>query len=82
MGPMEAPPLDAAALAELVAIVQTMVNESGNPVGFDAHAWTVDWVTHPVPALGMRCPLEYMQTQAGLAIVRTLLLQIQSGAYS
>jgi len=79
---MEAPPLDTAVLAELVAIVQRMVNESGNPVGFDAHGWTVDWVTHPVPALGGRCPVEYMQTKDGLAVVKTLLLQMQSGAYS
>lgn len=39
---MEAAPLDTAALAELVAIVKRMVNESGNPVGFNADAWTVD----------------------------------------
>lgn len=79
---MEEPPMDAVALARLVAIVQRMVNESGEPAGFDAHAWTVDWVTHPVPALDMACPAHYMGTADGLAIVETLLLQIETGAYS
>lgn len=79
---METPPVNADALTRLVAIVQRMVNEGGNPEGFDAHAWTVDWMTHPVPALGMACPAEYMQTEEGRGIVETLLLQIESGAYS
>ena len=79
---MEELRVDAAALARLVAIVQRIVNECGNPVGFDAHAWTLDWATHPVPALGMACPAEYMRTDEGRAIVETLLLRIESGAYS
>lgn len=77
---MEVPPMDAFALAKLVANVQRMVNESGDPAGFDAHAWNVDWLTHPVPALGRACPAEYMRTADGLAIVETLLLQIETGA--
>ena len=51
-------------------------------MGFDAHAWTVDWIRHPVPALGMACPAEYTQTEEGREIVETLLLRIQTGAYS
>lgn len=79
---MNTPPVDPEALARLVAVVQRMVNESGDSVGFDAHAWTVDWMTQPVPALGMACPAEYMQTEEGRDIVERLLLQMQSGAYS
>ena len=79
---MEEQSVDATALARLVAIVQRMVNESGDPVGFDAQAWVLDWVRHPVPALGMACPAEYLHTEEGRAIVETLLVQIQSGAYS
>lgn len=76
------PPIDASAMTRLVSLVQRIVNESGNPEGFDAHAWTLDWLTHPVPALGMARPAEYMQTEEGLVLVERLLLQVQSGAYS
>ena len=74
--------MDPTVVSKLVGLVQQMVNEGGDPVGFDAHAWTVDWLTHPVPALGGACPADYLQTEDGRAVVETLLMQIQSGAYS
>lgn len=72
-------PRDVSALA---ALVQRVVDESGDPVGFDALAWTTRWLHHPVPASGGACPAEYMATPEGRALVETLILRMQSGAYS
>lgn len=74
-----ADPRDVSALA---ALVQRVVDESGDPVGFDALAWTTRWLHRPVPALGGACPVEYMATPEGRALVETLLMRMQSGAYS
>lgn len=66
----------------LAAIVRRIVNESGNPVGFDACAWTTEWIHEAVPALGGGRPIDFMVTAEGRALVETLVLQMQSGAYS
>lgn len=69
-------------MAALVALVQRVVNESGDPVGFDARAWTTRWLRRRIPALGGACPAEYMATPDGRALVKTLIKRMQSGAYS
>lgn len=69
-------------VAALSALVQRVVDESGDPVGFDSHAWTTRWLRRPMPALGGRCPAEYMATPDGRALAETLILRMQSGAYS
>lgn len=66
----------------LTAVVQRIVNESGDPVEFDAGAWTLEWIHESVPALGGARPIDYMGTAEGRAVVETLVLQMQSGAYS
>ncbi|MGE0372650.1 MAG: antitoxin Xre/MbcA/ParS toxin-binding domain-containing protein [Reyranella sp.] len=66
----------------LTAVVQRIVDESGNPEGFDAHAWTLKWIQERVPALGGARPIDYMGTAEGRALIETLILQMQSGAYS
>ncbi len=66
----------------LVALVQRVVDDSGDPVGFNALAWTTNWLHRPVPALGGACPAEYMATPEGRALFRTLIMRMQSGAYS
>jgi uncharacterized protein (DUF2384 family) len=73
------PPRDVSAL---VALVQRVVVESGDPAGFDAAAWTARWLSRPVPALGGRCPMDYLDTQEGRALLETLIMRMQSGAYS
>ena len=75
-------PIDSRDVQELAALVQRMVDESGDPVGFDAHAWTTRWLHRPLPALGGVCPVEYMKTPDDRAIVKTLILSMQSGAYN
>lgn len=66
----------------LAAVVQRIVEGSGDPVGFDAHAWTSDWLQTSLPALGGSRPAEYMGRLEGRTHVATLILRIQSGAYS
>ncbi|HQC96537.1 MAG TPA: MbcA/ParS/Xre antitoxin family protein [Aquabacterium sp.] len=74
--------LDPRHIDALAAVVQRVVNESGDPTGFDAHAWTCRWIRKPMPALGGACPETCMQTQEGRQLVETLLLRMQSGAYT
>jgi uncharacterized protein (DUF2384 family) len=74
-----ADPRDVSALA---ALVQRVVDDSGDPVGFNALAWTTRWLHRPVPALGGACPAEYMATPESRSLVETLIMRMQSGAYS
>jgi hypothetical protein len=66
----------------LAAVVQRIVDESGDPAGFDALAWTLGWVHVPVPALGGARPLDCMKSAEGRALVESVVLRMQSGAYS
>ena len=74
-----ADPRDVSALA---ALVQRVVDESGDLAGFDALAWTTRWLHRPLPALGGACPAEYMTTPEGRKVVETLIMRMQSGTYS
>jgi putative toxin-antitoxin system antitoxin component (TIGR02293 family) len=69
-------------VARLVGQVQAMVDESGNPQGFDAAAWTSRWLSEPLPALGGVRPLDLLDTMEGQTLVSSTLTQIQSGAYA
>lgn len=75
-------PVDPHDVSSLAALVQRVVDESGDPTGFDASAWTVRWLGRPNPALGGACPAEYMATPEGRALVETLIMRMQSGAYT
>lgn len=66
----------------LVGLVQTMVEQSGDPTGFDAARWLALWLVEPVPALGGNTPASYMDTFEGQKLVTQLLLMSQSGAYA
>ncbi len=59
-----------------------MVEESGQPQGFDAAAWVAGWMDRPVPALGGMKPAEMMDTAEGQSIVANLLSRAQTSAYS
>jgi putative toxin-antitoxin system antitoxin component (TIGR02293 family) len=69
-------------IARLVGQVQTLVEESGNPKGFDAGQWLAEWLDQPLPALGGKVPAEFMDTADGRALVSDILAQQQSGAYA
>ena len=74
--------IDPQHVQELAALVQRMVEESGDPAGFDAHAWTTHLLHPPLPALGDVCPVEYMKTPDDRAVLETLILSMQSDAYN
>ena len=69
-------------VARLVGLVQSMVEESGNPEGFDAAEWLGRWIQAPVPALGGRTPADLLDTAAGQEEVARLLRQAQAGVYA
>jgi putative toxin-antitoxin system antitoxin component (TIGR02293 family) len=69
-------------VACLIGKVQTMVEESGDPTGFNAAHWVADWLAKPLPALGGATPASYMDTFEGQKLVAELLSRIQSGAYA
>jgi putative toxin-antitoxin system antitoxin component (TIGR02293 family) len=68
--------------AKLVGQVQVMVEQSGDPAGFDAAKWLGEWLERPLPALGGKRPSEYMDTSEGQQLVAGLLAKAQSGAYA
>jgi putative toxin-antitoxin system antitoxin component (TIGR02293 family) len=69
-------------LAKLVGQVQAMVQDSGDPTGFDAPAWLKRWLSEPLPALGFIRPADLMDTMEGQTLVSSTLAQLQSGAYA
>ena len=69
-------------MASLIAQVQTMIEQSGNPEGFDAARWVARWVDRPLPALGGQKPAELMGTPDGRALVHNIVARMQSGAYT
>ncbi len=68
--------------AQLVALVDQIVRESGDPTGFDAAVWIAAFLDAPSAALGGRRPREFTDTDAGRTTVFMLVRRIQSGAYS
>jgi len=68
--------------AELIKLVERMVQESGNPEGFDARAWLKRWMASPIPALKGSTPANYMKTEEGRKLVVQILTMMQSGAYA
>ena len=69
-------------MARLVGQAQAMIEESGDPTGFNAAEWVAQWLARPVGALGGRKPGELMDTAEGQALVSNLLNRAVSGAYS
>jgi putative toxin-antitoxin system antitoxin component (TIGR02293 family) len=67
---------------ELISMAQSMVEQSGDPAGFDAARWVANWLTRPLPALAGDTPASYMDTFEGQKLVADLLAMSQSGAYA
>ena len=68
--------------AKLVGQLEAMIEESGDPTGFDAHAWMARWLTEPLPAFGGVRPLDLVDTMEGQGLVSSALAKVQSGAYA
>ncbi|MBO9380619.1 DUF2384 domain-containing protein [Sphingomonas histidinilytica] len=69
-------------IAKLVGQLEAMVEESGDPEGFDAPAWLSQWLRQPLSAFGGRKPIELLDTIEGQSLVAQALSRIQSGAYA
>ena len=69
-------------MARLVGCAAFMVQQTGGPSDFDAGRWVASWLERPLPALGGRCPAEFMSTRSGQGLVNDLLERASSGAYS
>lgn len=69
-------------VAKLVGQLQAIIEESGDPAGFDAGAWISSWLREPLPALGGARPLDLLDTMEGQALVSDALARVQSGAYA
>lgn len=69
-------------LARLVGQVESMVEESGDPEGFNSSEWLSSWLDQPLPALAACRPVEYLDTITGMHFVSEILGQMQSGAYA
>ena len=69
-------------LQKLVGQLQAIVEESGDPTGFDAPAWMARWLTEPLPALGGARPADLIDTMEGQNLVASILARLQSGAYA
>ncbi len=67
--------------AKLVGQLEAMIQDSGDPAGFDARAWMARWLTEPLPAFGGVRPADLVDTMEGQGMVSAALAQIQSGAY-
>lgn len=68
--------------ARLVGQVEAMIEEAGDPSGFDTRAWLARWLTEPLPALGNAKPIDFMNTMEGQNLVSQTLAQVTSGAYA
>lgn len=69
-------------LVKLVGQLEAMIEESGDPQGFDAPKWLSTWLREPSPAMGGVKPIDLLDTMEGQAMVSQALAQIQSGAFA
>ena len=69
-------------ITSLTALVQRMVDESGNPQGFDTRACLEHGLVSFIPEHGQRRPLGVLKAPGGLDLLRGLLLQVQSSTFS
>jgi putative toxin-antitoxin system antitoxin component (TIGR02293 family) len=69
-------------IVRLVGQLEAMMQESGDPDGFDAASWMSRWLQEPLPSLGGARPIDLMDTMEGQTLVSTALAQVQSGAYA
>lgn len=64
----------------LIATVDQIVAQSGNPTNFDAASWIDRWVTELLPALGVT-PRDYILAGNECELLVKLLLQAQSSSF-
>lgn len=65
----------------LIGQVQNLVEECGDPIGFDAAEWLGGWAFSSNDALGGLRPADYFDTVVGQGLVAYLLAAIRHGNY-
>ena len=65
----------------LIAQVQNLVEECGDPEGFDAAEWLGTWAFSPNDSLGGHRPADYFDTVVGQEVISNLLSAIRYGIY-
>lgn len=68
-------------VATLINLVQQLVEDSGEPAGFDAADWLGAWLFEEEQELGGLLPASLLDTFEGRDLLKNLLLTAQSGAY-
>ena len=74
--------VEGAWIESLVGLVERIVLESGDLPGFDARAWTLEWLATECAALAGKTPNDFRSTPGGRDVVTRLVMQMQSGAYA
>ena len=69
-------------LERLIGQIVSMVEDSGDPKGFDAAGWIGKWLELPVPAFGGAKPADFMDTMTGQTLVSSLLVKVQAGVFA
>lgn len=69
-------------LARLIGRVERLVEESGDPTGFNAARWVASWLSEPLTALGGKPPADLMDTAEGRMLVLSFVGQMQAGTYA
>lgn len=69
-------------IASLVGQLQAIIEESGDPEGFDATQWLSRWLREPLSALGGEEPVSLLDTMEGQSLVADTLAKVQSGAFA
>ena len=65
----------------LINKVRSMVLQSGTSDGFDEEIWLARWLFEPLPALGGKCPSDFLENAEKQEVVVNILAAMQSGAF-
>lgn len=65
--------------ARLIGQVEVMIDESGDPTGFQSARWMRAWLEQEVLALGGRKPRDLLDTMEGQSVLSEMLASVQSG---
>lgn len=65
----------------LINQVRVMVMHSGSSGGFDEEIWLARWLFEALPALGGKCPSDFLDNIERQKVVVNILASMQSGAF-
>lgn len=68
--------------SDLIRLVEQIVSDSGLSNELNISQWLEEWLHSAVPALGFRSPSEFLDTEEGRELVRSMIKCMQSGTYN